>query len=131
MKIRCSETTGMAPPLSSRRDHQCAAAQRQGVSKHQDRLCSGASAAARPAYTNLLVSWARSARTSGSDIDDVVHEEDRNTLMDRWKAVYAQKTDKRTLLRHHIPGADIFLGLSAPNVLESPKWSRRWPTSRW
>jgi len=36
--------------------------------------------------------------------------------MDRWKAVYAQKTDKRTLAEV-IDGADIFLGLSAPNVL--------------
>ena len=35
------------------------------------------------------------------------------TLMDRWKAVYAQKTDKRTL-GEVIDGADIFLGLSAP-----------------
>src|SRR5258708_2810531 len=45
----------------------------------------------------------------------VVHE-GRNTLMDRWKAVYAQKTDKR-VLADVIGGADIFLGLSAPNVL--------------
>ena len=33
--------------------------------------------------------------------------------MDRWKSVYAQKTDKRTLA-DVIDGADIFLGLSAP-----------------
>ena len=50
------------------------------------------------------------------DIDGVVHE-GRNTLMDRWKAVYAQKTDKR-VLAEVIGGADIFLGLSAPNVLK-------------
>jgi malate dehydrogenase (oxaloacetate-decarboxylating)(NADP+) len=50
------------------------------------------------------------------DIDGVVHE-GRNTLMDRWKSVYAQKTDKRTLA-DVIGGADIFLGLSAPNVLK-------------
>ena len=37
--------------------------------------------------------------------------------MDRWKAVYAQKTDKRTL-GEVIDGADIFLGLSAPGVLK-------------
>ena len=36
--------------------------------------------------------------------------------MDRWKSVYAQKTDKR-VLAEVIGGADIFLGLSAPNVL--------------
>jgi malate dehydrogenase (oxaloacetate-decarboxylating)(NADP+) len=49
------------------------------------------------------------------DIDGVVHE-GRNTLMDRWKSVYAQKTDKR-VLAEVIGGADIFLGLSAPKVL--------------
>jgi malate dehydrogenase (oxaloacetate-decarboxylating)(NADP+) len=49
------------------------------------------------------------------DIDGVVHE-GRNTLMDRWKAVYAQKTTAR-VLADVIGGADIFLGLSAPNVL--------------
>ena len=37
--------------------------------------------------------------------------------MDRWKAVYAQKTDKRTLAEV-IDGADIFLGLSAAGVLK-------------
>src|SRR4029077_11648508 len=41
----------------------------------------------------------------------------RNTLMDRWKAVYAQKTSAR-VLADVIGGADIFLGLSAPNVLK-------------
>src|SRR5436305_9612527 len=50
------------------------------------------------------------------DIDGVVHE-GRNTLMDRWKSVYAQKTAHRKLA-DVIPGADIFLGLSAPNVLK-------------
>ena len=50
------------------------------------------------------------------DIDGVVYE-GRATLMDRWKAVYAQKTDKR-MLADVIGGADIFLGLSAPNVLK-------------
>jgi len=39
-------------------------------------------------------------------------------LMDRWKAVYAQKTDKR-VLADVIPGADIFLGLSAPERAEA------------
>ena len=36
--------------------------------------------------------------------------------MDRWKGAYAQKSDKRKLA-DVIPGADIFLGLSAPRVL--------------
>src|SRR3546814_7702906 len=37
--------------------------------------------------------------------------------MDRWKARYAQPTDKRKLAEV-IEGADVFLGLSAPGVLK-------------
>jgi malate dehydrogenase (oxaloacetate-decarboxylating)(NADP+) len=48
--------------------------------------------------------------------------------MDRWKSVYAQKTDKRTL-GEVIDGADIFLGLSAPGVLKAT-WSSAWRRSR-
>ena len=38
--------------------------------------------------------------------------------MDRWKEVYARDTSARTLA-DAIPGADIFLGLSAGGVLKS------------
>jgi malate dehydrogenase (oxaloacetate-decarboxylating)(NADP+) len=79
-------------------------------------VCSGAGAAAI-ACLNLLVSLGAQRKNIWvCDIDGVVHE-GRNTLMDRWKAVYAQKTDKR-VLAEVIGGADIFLGLSAPNVLK-------------
>src|SRR5437588_9882820 len=78
--------------------------------------CSGAGAAAL-ATLNLLVSLgAQRKNIFVCDIDGVVHE-GRNTLMDRWKAVYAQKTSAR-VLGDVIGGADIFLGLSAPNVLK-------------
>src|SRR5467141_1849918 len=78
-------------------------------------VCSGAGAAAI-ACLNLLVSLGAQRKNIWVvDIDGVVHE-GRNTLMDRWKSVYAQKSDKRTLA-DVIGGADIFLGLSAPNVL--------------
>src|SRR4051812_24538914 len=78
-------------------------------------VTSGAGAAAI-ACLNLLVSMGAQRKNIWvCDIDGVVHE-GRNTLMDRWKAVYAQKTDKR-VLADVIGGADIFLGLSAPNVL--------------
>jgi malate dehydrogenase (oxaloacetate-decarboxylating)(NADP+) len=78
-------------------------------------VCSGAGAAAL-ACLNLLV-WMGAKRENiwVCDIEGVVYE-GRTTLMDRWKAVYAQKTDKRKLA-DVIGGADIFLGLSAPNVL--------------
>src|ERR1700704_6665549 len=79
-------------------------------------VASGAGAAAI-ACLNLLVSMGAQRKNIWvCDIDGVVHE-GRNTLMDRWKAVYAQKTDKR-VLADVIPGADIFLGLSAPGVLK-------------
>ncbi len=78
-------------------------------------VASGAGAAAI-ACLNLLVSMgAQRNNIWVVDIDGVVHE-GRKTLMDRWKSVYAQKTDKR-VLAEVIGGADIFLGLSAPNVL--------------
>src|SRR5437899_11525615 len=68
------------------------------------------------ACLNLLVSMGAQRKNIWvCDIDGVVHE-GRNTLMDRWKAVYAQKTNAR-VLAEVIDGADIFLGLSAPNVL--------------
>ncbi|NPU14675.1 NADP-dependent malic enzyme [Bradyrhizobium sp. 83012] len=79
-------------------------------------VTSGAGAAAI-ACLNLLVSMgAKRENIWVCDIDGVVHE-GRNTLMDPWKAVYAQKTDKRTLA-DVIGGADIFLGLSAGGVLK-------------
>src|SRR6201991_1478463 len=78
-------------------------------------VTSGAGAAAI-ACLNLLVSLGAQRKNIWvCDIDGVVHE-GRNTLMDRWKSVYAQKTDKR-VLADVIGGADIFLGLSAPHVL--------------
>jgi len=40
----------------------------------------------------------------------------RNTRMDRWKAQYAIKTEKRTLAEA-IKGADVFIGLSGPNMV--------------
>src|SRR6201986_1174590 len=78
-------------------------------------VCSGAGAAAI-ACLNLLVSLgAKRENIWVCDIEGVVYE-GRATLMDRWKGVYAQKTDKRKLAEV-IGGADIVLGLSAPRVL--------------
>src|ERR1700740_3079353 len=78
-------------------------------------VCSGVGAAAI-ACLNLLVSLgAKRENIWVCDIDGVVYE-GREKLMDRWKGVYAQKTDKRKLA-DVIGGADIFLGLSAPRVL--------------
>jgi malate dehydrogenase (oxaloacetate-decarboxylating)(NADP+) len=78
-------------------------------------VTAGAGAAAL-ACLNLLVSMGVNRKNIWvCDIDGLVHE-GRNENMDRWKSIYAQKTDKRTLA-DVIGGADIFLGLSGPNVL--------------
>ena len=72
-------------------------------------------ARARP-RSPASICWSRSARsakTSGSATSKAWSTRAAPKLMDRWKAVYAQKTDKRTLAEV-IDGADIFLGLSAP-----------------
>ncbi|MGB6085108.1 phosphate acyltransferase, partial [Parvibaculum sp.] len=79
-------------------------------------VTSGAGAAAL-ACLNLLVSLgAKRENIWVTDIEGVVYK-GREALMDRWKAIYAQDTEKRTL-SEVIEGADIFLGLSAGNVLK-------------
>ena len=79
-------------------------------------MTSGAGAAAL-ACLNLLVSLgAKRENIWVTDIEGVVYE-GRPTLMDRWKSVYAQATEARTLA-DVIEGADVFLGLSAAGVLK-------------
>ncbi len=78
-------------------------------------VTAGAGAAAL-ACLNLLVSLGADRKNIWvCDLDGLVYE-GRNEKMDRWKSVYAQRTDKRTL-NDVIDGADIFLGLSGPKVL--------------
>lgn len=80
------------------------------------KIAAAGAGAASLACLNLLVSMgAQKKNIFVCDLDGVIHE-GRNTRMDRWKAQYAQKTDKR-VLADVMPGADIFLGLSGPNVV--------------
>jgi malate dehydrogenase (oxaloacetate-decarboxylating)(NADP+) len=82
-------------------------------------VCSGAGAAAL-ACLDLLVSLGiRQENIWVSDIKGVVYA-GRTEEMDENKARYAQKTAARTL-SEILPGADIFLGLSAARVLK-PEW---------
>jgi malate dehydrogenase (oxaloacetate-decarboxylating)(NADP+) len=82
-------------------------------------VCSGAGAAAL-ACLDLLVSLGiRRDNIWVSDIAGVVWQ-GRKEEMDDNKARYAQKTDARKLA-DILPGADIFLGLSAAKVLK-PEW---------
>ncbi|MDO5288253.1 MAG: NADP-dependent malic enzyme [Pseudomonadota bacterium] len=79
-------------------------------------VVSGAGAAAL-ACTGLLVKLGvRRENVWVTDIKGLVYE-GRTELMDEDKAIYAQKTDKRTL-GEVIDEADIFLGLSAGGVLK-------------
>jgi malate dehydrogenase (oxaloacetate-decarboxylating)(NADP+) len=85
-------------------------------------VTSGAGAAALACLNLLVHLGVKRENIWVCDIEGVVYE-GRTKLMDRWKAVYAQKTDKRTL-GEVIDGADIFLGLSAPGVLK-PEMAKR------
>ncbi|SON54691.1 NAD-dependent malic enzyme [Hartmannibacter diazotrophicus] len=79
-------------------------------------VTSGAGAAAI-ACLNLMVSLGvKRENIWVTDIDGVVYK-GRPTLMDRWKEVYAQETDKRALVEV-IGGADVFLGLSVGGILK-------------
>lgn len=79
-------------------------------------VTSGAGAAAL-ACLNLLVSMgAKRENIWVHDIEGLVYE-GRETGMDKWKSIYAQKSDNRKL-EESIPEADVFLGLSAAGVLK-------------
>src|SRR4051794_26907297 len=88
-------------------------------------VTSGAGAAAL-ACLNILVSLgAKRENIWVTDIEGVVYE-GRAKLMDRWKSVYAQKTEARALA-DVIAGADVFLGLSAGGVLKPDMLARMAP----
>ncbi len=79
-------------------------------------VCSGAGAAAL-ACLNLLVGLGlKRENTFVCDIEGVVYA-GRKELMDPYKEPFARETDKRTL-GEVMPGADVFLGLSAAGVVK-------------
>jgi malate dehydrogenase (oxaloacetate-decarboxylating)(NADP+) len=79
-------------------------------------VTSGAGAAALACLDLLVSLGVKRENIWVTDIAGVVYE-GRTEVMDRWKACYAQPTDKRKL-GEVIEGADVFLGLSAPGVLK-------------
>ncbi|MCY6380312.1 NADP-dependent malic enzyme [Hoeflea prorocentri] len=85
-------------------------------------VTSGAGAAALACLNLLVKLGAKKENIWVHDIEGLVHE-GREVLMDRWKAAYAQKSVKRSL-QDHIDGADVFLGLSAANVLKPDMLAR-------
>ena len=88
-------------------------------------VTSGAGAAALACLNLLVALGARRENVWVTDIEGVVYE-GRPALMDRWKSVYAQRTNARSLAEV-IEGADVFLGLSAGGVLKADMVKRMAP----
>ncbi len=80
-------------------------------------VSSGAGAAALACLDMLVSMGLRRENITVTDIRGVVYA-GRKEEMDPFKARYARETEARSL-NDVIDGADIFLGLSAPNVLKS------------
>ena len=103
----------------------CAAAIRNGLVLQGKTLAdvklvtSGAGAAALACVDLLVAMGLPVDNITLTDIKGVVHK-DRGDVMPPNMARYARKTDARTL-GDVLVGADVFLGLSAPNVLK-PEW---------
>ncbi len=103
----------------------CAAAIRnglvlQGKTLSEVKLVTSGAGAAALACVDLLVAMGLPVdNITLTDIKGVVHK-DRGDAMAPNMARYARKTDARTL-GDVLVGADVFLGLSAPNVLK-PEW---------
>jgi len=81
-------------------------------------VASGAGAAALACLGLLLKLGARRENIWVTDLAGVVYE-GRSELMDEDKAQFAQPTTLRTLAEV-MPGADVFVGLSAGGVLKAP-----------
>jgi malate dehydrogenase (oxaloacetate-decarboxylating)(NADP+) len=91
----------------------------QGKRLEDVKLVNTGGGAAALACLDLLVSMGlKRENVTICDIGGVIHT-GRNDL-DPYRARYAQATEARTL-EDVLPGADIFLGLSAPRVLK-PEW---------
>ena len=103
----------------------CAAAIRNGLVLQGKQLAdvklvtSGAGAAALACVDLLVAMGLPIDNVTLTDIKGVVHQ-DRGDEMPPNMARFARKTDARTL-GDVLVGADVFLGLSAPNVLK-PEW---------
>ncbi len=79
-------------------------------------VTSGAGAAALACLNLLVALGARRENIWVHDLEGLVFE-GREVLMDEWKSIYAQPSTNR-MLSQSIHGADIFLGLSAADVLK-------------
>ena len=85
-------------------------------------VCSGAGAAALACLNLLVFMGLKKENITVCDIHGVLYE-GRNDNMDPYKAVYARDTSARKL-DDAIDGVDVFLGLSAPNVINGDQVKR-------
>ena len=85
-------------------------------------VCSGAGAAALACLNLLVFMGLDKNKVTVCDEHGVLYE-GRNNHMDPYKAVYARTTEARKL-DDVIVDADVFLGLSAPNVLSGDQVAR-------
>ena len=88
-------------------------------------VCSGAGAAALACLNLLVFMGLKKDNITVCDIDGVIHA-GRADNIDKYQLVYARKTDARKL-DDVIGDADVFLGLSAPNVLTGAQVARMAP----
>jgi len=88
-------------------------------------VCSGAGAAALACLNLLVFMGLKKENVTVCDIDGVIHA-GRIDSIDKYRAVYARKTDARKL-DDVIADADVFLGLSAPNVLSGAQVAQMAP----
>ena len=79
-------------------------------------VTSGAGAAALACLNQLVSAGVQRKNIIVTDIDGVVYK-GRKQGMDQWKEVYASSTKARSL-QTALAKADVFLGLSAPNVVK-------------
>lgn len=77
-------------------------------------VCMGAGAATIACMTMLVKCGANRANIYMLDTKGVIHS--GRSDLNEYKALFANDTDKRTL-QDVIKGADVFLGLSGPNVI--------------
>lgn len=85
-------------------------------------VVSGAGAAALACLNLLVFMGLKKENITVCDINGVIHA-DREEPVDQYQAIYARKTDAR-VLDDVIDNADVFLGLSAPNVLSGAQVAR-------
>lgn len=85
-------------------------------------VCTGAGAAALACLNLLVYMGLKRENITVCDYAGVVYQ-GRTELMDEYKAIYAQDTSAR-VLDDVIDGTDVFLGLSAPDVLKPEQVAR-------